>query len=149
MGIFDKMLLSDYKQAFLCKKSSQLNVEADYLNDIAGYILSSACDDDILRLKSGDFFLDAPKQFQLRKSHSTRRRTVYSFQDRDKYLLQYMTFVLMDFDNIHADSLCSFRRDDRTKMFFNKVRKLDSNRSHYIMKADIHDGSGYRSCAAW
>ena len=142
MGVFDKMLSQDYKQAFLGKKSLKLGIEADYLNEIGEYILSSECDDAILRLKSGDFFLNAPKQFKIKKSHSTRRRTVYSFKAKEKYLLQYMTFVLMDFDDIHVDSLCSFRRDDRKKIFFNKVRRLDGNRSHYIMKADIHDFGG-------
>lgn len=139
MGIFDKMLLLSYKQGFIDKKASKINIDTDYLNEISDYIFSSECNNDIYRLKNGDFFLDAPKCFQVKKSHSTRRRTVYSFKGKDKFLLQFMSFVLMDLDGIHSDSLCSFRSDNRTIMFFQKVRRLDNDRSHYVMKADIHN----------
>ena len=45
-------------------------------------------------------------------------------------------------DDTLPDSLCSFRLDDRTKMFFDKVRRLDRSRTHYVMKTDIHDYGG-------
>ena len=142
MGVFDKMLTPGCKQAFLEKKAEQLGTNEEYLDSLCEYISGCECDHDIRRLMDGVYFLDAPTRFFVRKSHSDRRRIVYSFQARDKYLLQYMTFVLMDLDGIHCDSLCSFRRSNRTRLFFQKVRKLDNDRSHYVMKADIHDFGG-------
>ena len=142
MGVFDKMMSDSYKQAFIEKKKAQIGTDLCYLKALEEYIFDSGCNKDIRRLKSGDYFLDAPTCFFVRKSHSTRRRRVYSFKDTDKYLLQFMTFVLMDFDDIHADSLCSFRVNNHTKRFFKRVRRIDSDRSHYVMKTDIHDFGG-------
>lgn len=139
MGVFDKMLSDSYKHAFIERKRSKLRIDESYLADLTEYISSSECDEDIRRLKRGDYYLDAPIRFFIRKNHSTRRRAVYSFKNKDKYILQYMTFVLLDYDDIHADSLCSFRVDKHTKGFFNKVKRIDPHRTHYIMKTDIHN----------
>ncbi|MCR4644159.1 MAG: RNA-directed DNA polymerase [Oscillospiraceae bacterium] len=142
MGVFDKMLSDTYKQAFIRKKMAQLGTEQSYLDALSEYVTSSACDEDVLRLKNGDYFLNAPTRFFVRKSHSTKRRKVYSFKGKDKFLLQYITFVLMDLDDIHVDSLCSFRRDNRTEFFFEKLRRKDLHRKLYVMKTDIHDFGG-------
>lgn len=95
-----------------------------------------------MRLKNGDYFFAPPRQFYVRKNHSSKRRKVYSFQGKDKYLLQLMAFALQDLDYIHASSLCSFRTKNRTKIFFEKVLIKDHGRRCYVMKTDIHDFGG-------
>ena len=142
MGIFDKMLTESCKREFFERKSLRLSTDEKYLCQLSEYLFSNECDNDVRRLKSGDYFFDAPTFHLVRKNHSTERRKVFAFEGKSKLLLQFMTFMLMELDDTLPDSLCSFRRGDRTKMFFNKVRRLDRGRTHYVMKTDVHDYGG-------
>lgn len=142
MGIFDKMLTQSYKREFFERKSLRLSTDEKYLCRLSEYLFGSECDNDIRRLKNGDYFFDAPTLHYIRKNHSAERRRVFSFKDNNMLLLQFMTFMLMELDDTLPDSLCSFRRDNRTRMFFDKVRRLDRSRTHYVMKADVHDYGG-------
>ena len=142
MTVFEKMLDPSVRQAFLFHRQEKQLVSEEAVQALSEYILSCECTEDILRLKAGDFFFDAPRQFLIRKNHSERRRKVYSFKGHEKMLLRFMAFVLMDYDHIHASSLCSFRKENRTKMFFDRVRKLDRGRKNYVLKTDIHEYGG-------
>ncbi|MCR5452982.1 MAG: RNA-directed DNA polymerase [Lachnospiraceae bacterium] len=142
MGVFDKMLSSEYKERFIEKKNNKFGLNEDYKQLIKAYIYSEECDKDIIALKNGDYFLPPPKQHYVRKSHSTKRRKVYSFRDNSRYILQYMAFVLMDFDHLYVPYLCSFRTDNRTKSFFKTLRKFDPHRELFVMQTDIHDFGG-------
>ena len=142
MHVFDKMRTDSCRRAFVERMEERINADPEELALLRDYILSPACGEDILRLKHGDFFFDAPQQHFVRRSFSDRRRRVYSFSGRDKYLLQLMSFVLLDFDGLYAPSLCSFRRDNRVRRFFRRVGRVDAGRKHFVMKADIHEYGG-------
>ena len=139
IGIFQKMLLNEYKAAFVRRLESKFNLPDELRASIINYINSSELDKDVERLCARDYFFLPPRQSMVRKGHSNRRRIVYSFDEKESYLLKYMTFVLMDFDYLHVPFLCSFRKENRTRMFFKEIMKTDPKRRLYIVKADIHD----------
>ena len=56
MGIFDKMLTEKCKHDFLLRKSLRLGTTEEYLCQLREYLFSSELDDDVRRLKNGDFF---------------------------------------------------------------------------------------------
>lgn len=138
-SVFEKMCSEEYKTAFAGKLENQLNLPDKTRVKILQYIHSDTFDQDMERLKERDWFLEPPVQRMVRKRGSNRRRIVYVFQERGNFLLKYMTFVLQDLDGIYADSLCSFRAENRTKLFFQNVRRRDPQRELYIAKADFHD----------
>ena len=142
MTIFEKMLTDEYKRAFIEKNDNKFGIDDEYKNRLLMYITGEKCDEDIKSLIQGDFIFSPPVQHLIRKSHSTKRRKVYSFPEQEKFLLKYITFVLMDFDDIHADSLCSFRKDNRVKSFFRTIKKIDPKRELYVLTADISDYGG-------
>ncbi len=142
MGVFEKMLTDEYRTSFIVRWENKLSLDDEYQAELALYIRSDECINDIKRLMSGDYFFTAPHQHMVRKNHSTERRKVYSFRGKEKFLLRYMAFVLMDFDHVHADSVCSFRNTNRTRAFFHKYRKIDPKRQLYSMQTDIHDCGG-------
>lgn len=141
-GIFDKMCAEEYKQKYIIKTQEKVGLPDAMKENIISYITNGEMTEDVLRLKKHDWFLNPPRQVMVRKRNSNRRRIVYCFNEKESYLLKYMTFILMDFDSIHCDSLCSFRKDNRTNMFFRKVKKVDPERKLYIAKADFHDFGG-------
>ncbi len=142
MTVFEKMLSDEYKDSFTAKIDNKLGLEEEYRQWLFSYIKGDEIDEDIRRLINGDFYFQPPIQHMVRKSHSEKRRKVYSFRGNEKLLLKYMAYVLMDFDDLHVDSLCSFRKDNRTRDFFRFIRKNDPHRRLYVMQADIHDFGG-------
>ena len=138
-GIFQKMLSDEYKTAFVQKLENKIGMPDEVRESIVNYIKSSELDNDVKRLCAGNYFFSPPRQSMVRKNHSNRRRTVYIFNEKESYFLKFMTFVLMDFDYLYSPALCSFRTENRTDMFFKKLRKIDPKRKLYIVKSDIHD----------
>lgn len=141
-GIFEKMCAYEYRQRYINRIQEKPGITDDIKEKIISYISDGQMEEDVLRLKAHDWFLAPPRQVMIRKRNSDRRRIVYCFNERENFLLKYMTFILMDFDHIHCDSLCSFRTENRTNQFFKNVRETDPNRELYILKNDFHDFGG-------
>lgn len=141
-GIFEKMCSSGYKTAYTKKIQEKINLPGELKEAVLSYVNNGEMDRDVERLRNHDFFLDYPRQVKVRKRNSDRRRTVYCFSEKENFLLKYMTFILLDFDYLHSDSLCSFRTENLTAKFFKKVKQQDSHRQLYIAKADFHDYGG-------
>lgn len=166
MKLFDKLLLEETKCSYIKRIDEKYNIPEDFRLSLKNFIMSQECDDEIYRLKRGDFLLYAlkeihfdstmeyhnlaasrpafylpPRQNLIRKANSEKRRIVYSYAQKDSYLLKYITFALMDFDDLYEDGLCSFRKDNRTAIFFRKLRLLDPERKKYILQTDFHNYS--------
>lgn len=141
-GIFEKMCSIEYKRAYIIRIQEKIGIPDDIKEKIISYINNGEMEKDVLRLEKHDWFLSPPRQVMIRKKNSDRRRIVYCFNEKENFLLKYMTYILMDFDALHCDSLCSFRRENRTNLFFKNVRKIDPNRELYLLKADFHDFGG-------
>ena len=138
-GVFQRMLLDEYKAAFINRLENKFSIPDELRESIINYVKGNELVHDVRRLCAQDYFFLPPKQSMVRKGHPNLRRIVYSFNEKESYLLKYMTFVLMDFDYLHIPLLCSFRKENRTRMFFKKVRQIDPSRQLYIVKADMHD----------
>ncbi len=137
------MCSEEYKLAFATKlEEKKFNIQEEIKRNIIQYINSNTFDEDMRRLFAHDWFLPPPRQVMIKKRASNRYRFVYCFDGNVGYLLKYMTFVLQDFDYLHVDSLCSFRKDNRTNIFFHNIRKIDPDRKLYIAKADVHNFGG-------
>lgn len=141
-GIFEKMCSDEYKASYSNKIREKVDLPDALKESIITYINSDELDKDVDKLKKHEWFLDPPRQAMIRKGHSNRRRIVYCWKEKENYLLKYMTFILQDFDHLHCDSLCSFRTENRTNLFFKNVKEIDPNRELYIAKADFHDFGG-------
>ena len=136
-GVFDKMLDSEIKAAFLNRKEFSYNTSSADFDQIREYIMDSRYEDDVRRLADGDFFFDAPERIRLRKSHSDRRRIVYRFNDDNANLMKMMAFVLHDFDHLYSDSIYSFRIGKHISDLFRNVTDLGCSKTCWVCKADI------------
>lgn len=155
MTVFEKMTDHNYRTRFLDKIRGSLRLPDEEKEAICTYIGSDQSLADINRLMQGDYYFPYPRQSFVRKGHSNRRRTVYSFPQKESFLLKFMAFVLMDLDEIYADSLCSFRKSytylrtgkgqgelrkgTRTRDFFKKIQMIDPDRELYVLKTDFRD----------
>ena len=166
MKLFEQLLLKETKSSYVQRLDKKYNIPQDVKLALKNFVMSQDCDDEIYRLKRGDFlvydlkethfdstmeyhhvaasrpaFYLPPRQNLIRKANSEKRRIVYNYAQKDVFLLKYITFVLMDFDDLYEDGLCSFRKDNRTAAFFRQVRLEDPERKKYILQTDFHDYS--------
>ena len=166
MELFNKLLLEETKSSYGRRLDEKYNIPEETRLAMKSFVMSRECDDEIYRLKRGDFlaydlkethfdtttayyhlaasrpaFYLPPRQNLIRKANSEKRRVIYSYAQKDSYLLKYITFVLMDFDDLYEDGLCSFRKDNKTAVFFNRVRSADPERKKYILQTDFHSYS--------
>ena len=138
--IFEEMKKPCNKEAYLKKAEEYIPFkEIERSQKAHEYIMSSQFDEDIDRLIAGDYYMDYPRQVMLRKSGSNKRRKVYTFPDNDKALLSYLNYMIMEkYDDRFSDNLYSCRRDNDVRKLFNSIVKNDGDRSHYVVKTDIH-----------
>lgn len=136
--VFEKMQDLQIRKNFVEKKRKVLKEEDKNFKQLENYILSDECVNDIERLKNGDYFLDYPVRFKIKKMNSKRRRVCYKYRGKDGYLLKLANFIMLDFDKIFSNYLYSYRRKYNHTKFFEKLKKVDFGRDCYVLKMDIH-----------
>ena len=83
-----------------------------------------------------DFAL--PTMKHINKKNSTKKRTVFLFNDKENYVLKAIMFLLYKYDEIFSPNLYSFRRNISVKTAVDSIMKKDI-KSMYGYKLDIHD----------
>ena len=136
--ILEDMKLEMNKKAFLNKRGSAISANPTEVNAMEKYIMTTAFDSDVQKLIEGDYYFDPPTLIMLRKGQSNRKRRVYSFTARNKILLQYLTYMLMEkYDDRFPDCLYSFRKSKPMVDLFKSISRTDPHRDKYVVKADI------------
>ena len=138
LTVFEKMNMPETKEAFISRKENSYSVSEEEIAMLREYILSEKCDSDIRRLMDDDFFFSVPSRSYLRKKNSQRKRLIYRFGLEEKMLMQYLAYVLHDFDHIYEDSVFSFRLGRHIAQIFNDIRKKNLSNTHWVLKTDIH-----------
>ncbi|MBQ9005918.1 MAG: hypothetical protein IJ092_06045 [Atopobiaceae bacterium] len=136
-SLFIRLCSQDMRDAFIEHRSRKLMGEE--LGELAAYIKSDECVDDLRRLARGDFDFPLPRQVKLRKNHSTRRRIIYIYPPRQNMLLKYLVWGMREYDSIFSDSLYSFRQNLNVANLFRKMEIQGDVHELYAVKADVHD----------
>lgn len=137
LTVFEKMNTPKVKASFLSRKEGSYSVSEEEFALIKDYILSDKCQTDIERLLDEDFFFSIPNMSYLRKKNTQRKRIIYRFRPEEKMLMQFMAFVLHDFDHIYEDSVFSFRIGKHISQIFSDVGRKNLSSTHYVLKTDI------------
>ena len=135
--LFERLCARDKRNEFLEHKS--LHIDAKDFETLESYITSDDCTKDLQKLLAGEFDYPPPRKVQLRKSHSDRRRTVYAYPERQKNLMKYINWGMLEYDDIFSRSLFSFRQKRGVADVFRCVVRMDYARGFYVAKADVHD----------
>ena len=133
------MLDERNKQKFLLHQRSAVGADEEEMLKLENYIYSSQLDKDVKRIIKKNYFFEPPRRYMLRKNGSNRRRKIYVFEEKNKFFLQFLNYLLQKkTDHRFSDSLYSFRKLYSLDSLFNKIKKFDPNREKYIVKLDIH-----------
>ena len=135
--LFERLCARERRDEFLQHRSRRASNE-EY-EGLEAYILSDACESDLQALLAREYDFPLPRRVQLRKGHSDRRRTVYAYPERQKNLMKYITWGMLEYDDIFSESLYSFRKKRGVADAFRRIAREDYARSLYVAKADVHD----------
>ena len=79
-----------------------------------------------------------PTMKHINKKNSTKKRTVFLFNEKENYVLKALMFLLYKYDNIFSQNLYSFRRHISVKTAISDITKQDI-KTMYGYKVDIHN----------
>lgn len=136
-ALFERLCTREEQEAFVQHRSKRM--DADELANLKAYVLSDECVGDLQALLAGKFDFPLPRRVLLRKGHSDRRRTVYVYPERQKNLMKYIAWGMLEYDGIFCESLLSFRKKKGAADAFRSIAKNDYARRMYVAKADVHD----------
>lgn len=101
------------------------------------YIANKEYEEVVKRIINREDFA-LPTMKHINKKNSTKKRTVFLFNDKENYVLKAITFLLYKYDEIFSPNLYSFRRHINVKTAVDTIMKKDI-KSMYGYKVDIHD----------
>ena len=79
-----------------------------------------------------------PTMKNINKKNSTKKRTVFLFDDKENFVFKALMFLLYKYDYIFSPNLYSFRRNISVKTAIDNITKRDI-KTMYGYKVDIHN----------
>lgn len=137
MGILTKMLDTNVREEYLDYKRNALGYDPEFLEQFEAYLKSEECMDDISRMINGEYFFNPPNKVLLKKKYSDKKRAVFQYELKNKFLLMLMGHVLHEYDHIFSDSLYSFRRNRTASSLINKIKSMKDINSRWALKTDF------------
>lgn len=104
---------------------------------IEEYIKNKEYEPIVKKIIDGNNF-SIPKMKCINKKNSTKKRTVFIFDEKENYVLKALMFLLYKYDNIFSPNLYSFRRNISVKTAVADITKKNI-KTMYGYKVDIHD----------
>lgn len=89
------------------------------------------------KIINGDDF-PIPTMKHINKKNSTKKRTVFLFDDKENFVFKALMFLLYKYDNIFSPNLYSFRRNISVKTAIDDITKKNI-KTMYGYKVDIHN----------
>lgn len=138
-GVLDAALRREKREQFLEYRIETWRDQDEVVEEMVSYLRSEECERDIRRLKQGDIFFSVPFHYQLPKNFSQRKRNVYAWKGKERYLLNLLAFLVHDHDEIYSDGLYSFRAGVSARDFLTKLHDFPDLKDCYVLKADISE----------
>lgn len=80
-----------------------------------------------------------PSLVQVNKKNTNKKRTVFIFPKKERYVLKHLAFLLHKYDYLFSHNLYSFRQRVCVKDAIASLAKETAHRALYSYKVDIHD----------
>ena len=138
MSILDLLSSKESWYEFLNHKKS-----SDYFPQSAERELTSFIEKEeylpiAMRIQNGEAF-PIPLLVQLNKKSVKKKRMVFIFPKKERYVLKLLAFLLHRYDYLFCENLYSFRRKISVKDATSLLVKKTAKRKMYSYKVDIHD----------
>lgn len=141
-GVLDLAMTREVRNAFIRHRQQKAHSTNRELEDMAAYVSSTLCVEDLKLLVRREYFMPPPRHFQVPKNFSGDVRDVYAWKGSVKYLFRLIAFTLRNYDNLYSDGLYSFRKSLTAQDFLRRLRDFDHPERYWVIKADISNYVG-------
>ena len=135
MSLIDNLSDDFLWQEFLNHKKSSL-LPDKIVKDYEYYINNKAYKNTSTKIISQDYTFSIPRKILISKMGKSKKRTVYSFNEDETYILKILSYLLYKYDYLFAPNLYSFRQNTGVKTAILNLTKSDI-KSKYAYKVDI------------
>lgn len=124
-------------EGYFCYKQEKHHLTRYEERDLRNFINNREYLVVVEKLKAGGHF-SYPEKKLIRKMHTDKKRTVYTFPREENYVLKFMTFMLLrKYDYVLQDNLYSFRTNYGVRKAMAKLLSIKGLSSKYSYKVDI------------
>ena len=78
-----------------------------------------------------------PEKVLVNKSKTGKKRVVYTFPEKENFILKFISYQLKAYDNLFAPNLYSFRKNKTVKSAWNYILRINDLNKKYVYKVDI------------
>ena len=138
MDILSRLSLNNEWEAYYSYKTEKGSLSDKEREDLRSFIDNREYVSVVENIKSSSGF-NPPKKTLINKSKVGKKRTVYTYNREENYVLKLITFLLKDYDNIFSPNLYSFRKNRGVKRATKDILRIKDINSRYVYKVDIKD----------
>ena len=136
MGILERILQKAEWDDFFKSKLELGHLSQKEASDLGTFIENGEYTELALKILSGGTFSPAGKTL-LNKAKNGKKRTVYTYNREENYILKLITHLLHEYDYIFAPNLYSFRKEYGVKNAARNILKIKDLSDYYVYKLDI------------
>jgi len=139
MSIIDELQESTTWEYFLEYKSDRGLLSKREIKELSEYISAEKFSDTIKAISDCSFVFPEPRRIQINRKDSSRKRTVYSFEEDLNNILKVTSFLLYRYDEVFCSNCYSFRRGRNAKTAVRDILSVPSSERTYFYRTDIKD----------
>lgn len=138
MDILSRLSLNSEWEEYYSYKTEKGSLSDKEREDLRNFIDNREYVSVVENIKSSSGF-NPPQKTLINKSKVGKKRTVYTYNREENYVLKLITFLLKDYDNIFSPNLYSFRKNRGVKRATKDILRIKDINSRYVYKVDIKD----------
>lgn len=136
MGILERISQKEEWDDFFTSKLELGHLSKKEADDLGTFIENGEYTELALKILNGGTFSPARKTL-LNKAKNGKKRTVYTYNREENYILKLITHLLHEYDYIFAPNLYSFRKEYGVKNAARNILKIKDLSDYYVYKLDI------------
>ena len=136
MGILERISQKEEWDDFFKSKLELGHLSKKEAADLGTFIENGEYAELALKILNGGTFSPAKKTL-LNKAKNGKKRTVYTYNREENYILKLITHLLHEYDYIFAPNLYSFRKEYGVKNAARNMLKIKDLSDYYVYKLDI------------
>ena len=137
MNTFERMKDSQVKEAYLQSVRRKFRQEPERYERLTTYVRSPEFDGKLDDLNRGVYNISIPEKHAVIKMETNKKRTVFTFEEEDRFLFSFLSFMLHKYDERFSPCLHSYIKGRTVKDLLWKVNGLRKQGYVYGYKIDI------------
>ena len=134
MSVMDEIQQEEVWQAFFAYRTGQERLRREEAESLSAFIAEKR-----YRKYTDASCFGYPEKILVAKRGSDKKRTVYSYDPDETWVLKLIAWLLYRYDDKLGEACCSFRSTVTARDALMKILRIGDLDSLYAVRADIHD----------